>query len=252
MRFANLLAEDWVTENRASPRKPKAADTPLRNSDAGDCSRKLVYDIRGYEPEPFDEAGVWVTKLGERIHALWQAALVAQYPDAEVEYVVANDVTSGHLDAFVVLTNEGHWRIALELKTVNGTAFRRAVGAPSGRGTAEAYGPRTGDTIQLALNAHMAKADEARLCYLAMEAVGKGKDGFDGYDRFCAEWTWGREGFTPIAERELARFERIIADAAKPGVPFPEYEQKIISPPGELTFPCGYCGHQARCLRDSQ
>lgn len=253
MRFTHLLADEWYSRYLSEPAKAKAFDTTLRNSNAGTCSRSLWYDVNGYEREPMDEAGVWTTSLGTLLHQAWQEAVSLTYPTAAFEVPVRHgDLTSGHLDGLII--DDGGWRIVLELKTQGGTGFRHAVGARSGFKRKDAplpepNGPRHSAIRQLALNAYMADADEARLCLVAMEAVGKTHQEFSGFNRFCAEWAWERDEYTPLALAEIARFEKI---AAATTLIAPEAEGKLISPPGSGSWECSYCAHQQQCLEDSE
>ena len=129
-RFVGVLVEAWAEEDDD---KPTALGTPFRHSDAGKCARALSYTAAGVpRSDPMDITGVWNVNLGTLIHDLWQEALQARWPDAEVEVTCATVGAdgSGHIDA--VVRNplpagdpnpDDYWTTAYELKTMGGRGF---------------------------------------------------------------------------------------------------------------------------------
>lgn len=221
-RFATVLAEQWSEENYLAGEKATALGTPFRHSDAGKCSRAIAYTAAGIpRSDPMDITGVWNTSLGTLIHEQWQDALTARYPDAQVEVTCATVGAdgSGHIDAVIryPLNNENGdevrpWVTAYELKTVGGFAFKAAVGAQR-KGT-PAEGPRTSHLLQAALNGAAVDADEVVVGYLAKECISANvakRFGIrDDVSRFCAEWTFTREQYEPLAQLEAERVAGIL------------------------------------------
>jgi hypothetical protein len=158
-----------------------------------------------------DLTGVWNTTLGSKVHEWWQEALAERWPDAEIEPKVRTVGAdgSGHLDA--VIREDGHV-ICYELKTVGGYGFKSSIGVAR-KGT-PAEGPNTSHLYQAALNAAAVDADETVIGYLSKEAVGVGigrSNNMTPLDRIAAEWTFTREQYMPLAEKEAARISGILA-----------------------------------------
>ena len=265
-RFTPALAELWHAENEAAGPKPRATNTArFRHSDAGKCARAIAFSALNLPPtNPMDLPGTWATSLGTIIHELWQEAILTSYPDAEIEPKVStiNGEGAGHIDAVL---NDGR-KVAFELKTVGGFAFKMAVGE---RGAAQ--GPKHDHIVQASLNGLAVDADEIVIGYLAKEAISTGiaqRKGFSELGRFCAEWTITREQYEPIARTEIARVESILElvdTGVLPARKFPAGElpagAEIVDPQtgrweahrdGVLVdtgtwWACDYCSHQTRC-----
>lgn len=207
-RFAQLLAEQWAAEDQAAGERPRArAGARFRHSDAGGCSRALAYAALGVPASnPMDLSGTFTVRLGTLVHDAWQAALQAKHPGATVEVKVGSGERAGHIDA-VVRTDE--WVSAIEGKTIGGFAFKLAVGE---RGAPQ--GPKHSHIIQAALNASEVNADEAVVCYWSKDSISvqaAARKGIDDLTRFCAEWTFPRDAYEPIAQAERARVDGILA-----------------------------------------
>lgn len=230
-RFVHLLAKQWQARNEAEGDRPNAVEgSRFRFSDAAKCARAIAYKAAGIpRSNPMDLSGVWNTSLGTIIHDHWQAALQAEYPDARIEVKVVLDdgEGSGHGDATIV-EPDAIWVdvpdddatpggaggfvdkvICFELKTVGGWAFKNAIGkAARGR---PAEGPNTSHIVQVALAGRMQNADEVIVGYLAKEALSVGMSkGMPDWSRFCAEWTFRREQYEPIADTEITRIAGIL------------------------------------------
>jgi hypothetical protein len=209
-RFIGVLVEKWAAE--ADDDKPTALGTPFRHSDAGKCARAISYSAAKIPASnPMDLTGVWNTTLGSRIHEWWQEALAERWPDAEIEPKVRTVGAdgSGHLDA--VIREDGRVT-CYELKTVGGYGFKSSIGVAR-KGT-PAEGPNTTHLYQAALNAAAVDADETVIGYLSKEAVGIGigrSNNLTDLDRIAAEWTFTREQYMPLAEKEAKRIAGILA-----------------------------------------
>jgi hypothetical protein len=215
-RFIGVLVERWATE--ADDDKPTALGTPFRHSDAGKCARAISYTAAKIPASnPMDLTGVWNTTLGSRIHEWWQEALAERWPDAEIEPKVRTVGAdgSGHLDAVIRLPATGiqqSWTVCYELKTVGGYGFKSSIGVAR-KGT-PAEGPNPTHLYQAALNAAAVDADETVIGYLSKEAVGIGigrSNNLTDLDRIAAEWTFTREQYLPLAEKEAKRIAGILA-----------------------------------------
>lgn len=267
-RYVHLLVDKWHQANVEAGPKPRATATArFRHSDAGKCARAVAFAALDLPPtNPMDMAGTWATSLGTLLHEAWQEAILDTYPDAEIEPKVStiDGEGAGHIDA---VFPDGR-KVAFELKSVGGFAFKQAIGERSA-----AHGPKAEHITQCALNAVAVDADEMVIGYLSKEAISVGiaqRKGISELGRFCAEWTFTREQFEPIAAAEMMRVRGILAlvDAGKlPARKFPSGElpdgAEIVDPStgrwevldrasGALVdtgtfWACGYCPHQTRC-----
>lgn len=210
-RFVHVLAQQWQARNDAEGDRPNAVvDTRFRFSDAAKCARAVAYKAAGIaRTNPMDLCGVWNTSLGTVVHDHWQEALRAAYPDAEIEVKVSIEGLdgSGHGDA-TVRTDER--TVCVELKTVGGWKFKNAIGKAAKSRPAE--GPDTSHMVQVALAGKAQNADEVVVAYLAKETLSHAAGaGMTDWSRFCAEWTFTREQYEPIADAEIARVNGILA-----------------------------------------
>lgn len=207
-RFVHLLVERMAANNDAAGPKPTAFGTRARHSDAGKCARAIAFRALGATGEPMDLPGTWVTSLGTLIHEAWQEALSQAFPDALIEPRLRIDGldASGHADAVVNVDGK---RVLVELKTTGGFGYKNKVGE---RGAPE--GPSYEHILQAALNGLAIDADEIVIAYMATEAISRQVAGRKPHltelHRFCAEWTFPREEFEPLALQERARLEGIL------------------------------------------
>lgn len=281
-RFIGVLAEKWRAADEDEGDKPTALGTPFRHSDAGKCARYLSYVAAGIPAsDPMDLSGYWNTRLGTLIHEAWQEALVARWPDAEIEPKVATVGAdgSGHLDAVIRFYVDGRPEdrfegepplrtIAYELKTIGGYGYKAAVGAAR-KGT-PAEGPKDEHVLQAAINGLAVEADEIVIGYLAKESLSvtvAQRFGCSELERFCAEWTIPRSVYEPLAHDEAARVAAVLArvdrgDLAPRRMPSMPKGAEIVDPStgawtlevdgqtidtGKEWF-CGYCSRQSLCV----
>lgn len=288
LRFAPLLAHKWESEKDDD--KPTALGTRFRHSDAGKCARAIGYVAAGVpKSDPMDLTGVWNTSLGTLIHELWQEALAEAYPDAEVETKVGHDDLdgSGHIDAVIRLAGAGEVHsipdtdadpgggsyaddlvIAYELKTVGGYAFKASTGKI--RKSTPPEGPKPEHVLQAALNGLGVDADEVVVGYLAKETLSKKVGaGLPDERKFCAEWTFPRDVYEPLAIAEKARINGILRLVDKGTLPARKFPAAILSARAEIVNPstgrweehnaagvltdsgnwwaCDYCSFQTTC-----
>ncbi len=280
-RFVGVLADAWADDHDED--KPTAKGTRLRHSDAGKCSRYLGYVAAGVpKSDPMDLTGIWNVHLGTMLHDLWQAALVARFPDATVETTFGWDDldASCHVDALIRWSDPdpdpdsdrallGDWRtIVYELKTIGGYGFKAAVGKAR-RGT-PAEGPKREHVAQAAMNGLAADADEIVIGYLAKETISNTVGaGMTDLARFAAEWTLTRDEFEPIAVAEKARMAKVLELVDAGSLPARKFPAGSLPPNAEITDPrsgrwevhaedgtlrdfgtwwaCSYCSHRSLC-----
>ena len=244
-----------------------------RGSMAASCSRQIAYRLCDTEPSnPLTGADYWRFGLGTMVHNQLKPAIdrwldkeegVTAIEEAEVEL---GEHGYGHVD---LTLKAGDKTIVVELKTINGTGFKKAIGGE---------GPRHSALVQGAMYAHASNADLLIICYLTMELLSPNyaeAKGFDNTGRFGAEWHFTKEEFTPIAEAEIARLD-YIADNLVQGLPhevprmFSEYDPEIpwgaeiidpstgawvLEEDNQLlakgkTWMCNYCNYQDRCANE--
>lgn len=267
-RFVHLLVAEMAAANLEAGPKPTAFGTRVRHSDAGKCARAIGYRAIGLpDSDPMDLPGVWVTSLGTLIHERWQEALRRTYPDAEIEPKLGIEGfdASGHADAVVTLPDR---KVLVELKTTGGFSYKMKVGE---RGNPE--GPSYEHLLQAALNGVAVDADEIVIAYIATEAISRQaasrKPHLTEMSRFCAEWTFTRDEFEPLAAMERARLQGILdvvdgGELPKRIIPSPElpHRAEIVDPSkgrwevrnneGEIVdtgtfWACMYCSFQSVC-----
>ena len=244
-----------------------------RGSMAASCARQIAYRLCDTEPtNPLTGADYWRFGLGTMVHNQLKPAIdrwldkeegVTAIEEAEVEL---GEHGYGHVD---LTLKAGDKTIVVELKTINGTGFKKAIGGE---------GPRHSALVQGAMYAHASNADLLIICYLTMELLSPNyaeAKGFDNTGRFGAEWHFTKEEFTPIAEAEINRLDWI-ADNLVQGLPhevpkmFSEYDPDIpwgaeivdasngswiLEEDGSLlgkgrTWMCNYCNYQDRCVNE--
>jgi hypothetical protein len=264
--FINALRAEY---ERTQP-KPHAFDTPFRHSEGGACALKLAMQYQGVPAsDPFDPPSLWVSWLGTTAGEAWAKAWVGYFPNARPEHPVHDPemLASGSLDLlvpFTAITELPDKRsTTAELKTVNGSKFRRAIGVYH-RGPGSRWqtpkGPAASHVIQLALNTIAAESRVGVLLYLSTEAVSKGVAkvlGMSDKDRFTAEWVYSREELEPIAAAELERLREIKefvdsthdSSLVRPEVINDSFEREILDPIGSDVLPwqCEYCSHYSIC-----
>jgi hypothetical protein len=268
-QYAPLLAEAWASNLDSGYLAMADERARMRHSDAGKCARQLGYKLAGYEEDkPMDLAGRWVTGLGSIVHDLWQKRITDAWPQAEIEKKVFIEEckSAGHIDALLD-------KVALELKTINGFGFKVSIGGNKG----PAEGPRTSAIMQCALNGYAAEAEKIVIVYLAMEncsdyVIQKIYEGYEPWQKFCAEWSYDRDTFVPLAEAEIKRFAKIqevVDEGMLPprAVPLEMPKGARIQDPntGAWTLAsedggiidtgrywgCNYCPYQPTCAKDS-
>lgn len=267
-RFIGVLAESWQAEDIAKGDKPLATETArFRHSDAGKCARLIAYKAAGVPAsDPMDLSGVNNVHIGTMLHDAWQEAL-PDLAECEAEVVVESleGDGAGHVDAVIEGVDR---KIAYELKTVGGFAFKAAIGKASRGRPAE--GPKSDHILQASINGASLDADEVVVGYLAKEALSVNMaKGLPELARFAAEWTFTREQYAPLAEREFARVRGILdlldgGELAARKIPDLPKGAEIVDPTtgrweqrdadGNLVdtgsfWSCSYCSHQSLCAK---
>ena len=255
--FSHLWLEDLMAENEARGKKPQAFDTPFRYSDAGKCGRAMGYSALGYEGEPFDAAGTLVTTAGTYIHELVQAAIEKRFPGSKFEVPTSLYITSGHCDG--IIETEEYGRVLYELKTMNGTGYRRSVGlTTTSLAKNGPEGPRFSTILQSALNAQANDCDVIVIGHIGLEAVSRGvasRLGLNDWLRFISEFIIPKEIWEPLADEEISRQFQMV-DAIKEGyLPdrFAVVEMDTIlelDPESDRYWQCGYCSYREQCIQD--
>lgn len=270
--FVHALARKWQREDlEEGDREFAVPGTLIRHSWAAKCSRAIAYSMQEVEGDALDLPAHYTFGIGRALHELWQEAITEAYADVEgysVEHEVAVHLpacsSSGHIDTVVSGPDE---KVAVELKTINGTGYQFAIGM--GRGPAQ--GPRWSAVVQGSVNAYGIDADRLVLPYLPLESISKGKAlkaNVDELLRCGAEWVLEPEEFRPIAEREIERWQwltelhkrdqdlppRWLPDPSLPprSVVVDPTRGTTLNPEGEggKTWMCDYCDYQRKCVQD--
>lgn len=237
-RFAPILAETWRDRSIAEREAHVSSGKPFIHSDAGKCARAIAYRAAGIpRSEEMDLPGYWNTTLGTMVHAAWQESLVERFGDQvkyEVEVSIPELDSVGYIDALVdseaaVDGDLRPWKVSVEAKTIGGYGFKAAVGKIR-RGTPP-EGPKHDHTLQAAVNALAVDADEAVVAYLAKECISY--EDVPEAQRMCAEWTFPREEYEPLARDEVARVRGILDLVEKGELA----ARKVPGCPGEIVNP---------------
>ena len=258
LAISHWWLKDMMQENAAKGRKPQAFDTPFRYSDAGSCGRKLAYNNLGYEGEPFDAPATLVTWIGPMIHGEVQEAAALRWGRLWEEEGKSElpGITSGHFDGIKIESSDGT-RILYELKTMNGTAFKKSIGFTN-KGLGNPQGPRRSAVIQAALNALANDCDEIIIGHISLEAISKqaaARMGISELGRIMAEWRIPKEVWEPLAYEELGRLTEVLDDINIDVLP----ERQAVDDDGNLVtldpestrwWQCAYCPYRDQCVQD--
>jgi hypothetical protein len=277
-----LLIEHWnALDAQDRNREMAHPDARIRHSWAGACSRAMAYNIKGEEPSnPLTTVDYYRFALGKMVHEFWQplaldALAAAGWTDIEAEMTMTttdpagNIISAGHGDLYAV-SPEGI-RTKFEVKSINGMGFKNILGI--GYGVA---GPRYKDLLQGCVNADASGCEHLRMVYLSLELVSPAiarKNNLSDLLRFCAEWTFTKEQWLPLAEAERGRWDSILSliDADElPArvIPDPEIPADavivdpksgrwdVLNPEGYVTnsgrtWHCDYCSFRHKCQTDS-
>jgi hypothetical protein len=276
--FASATINAWWDKYQADGRdkKPNAIEgTRFRASNAGRCSRFLAYTFAGEEPsDPPGAAEVWRMEMGTLTHELVQEAVSRAFPGSECEVKVRHTGTdgSGHMDMLV--RRDGRTS-SVEIKTVGRYKFE-AMTVGVYRKPPE--GPSWSYVAQGSINAYSMdeQPDELVIVVLSLENIGADRAQLicpSEFARFSAQWTFSKEEYVEIAERELRRVDQIMqrTDADGPQaverrLPDPRYGRNRVADPstGLLTildgagepagkdkaWECGYCNYSSLCVAD--
>lgn len=277
--FVEPVIEGWWDDyvNAGKTEKEHAIPgTRFRASWAGNCARNLAYHFAGFESsDHVTAADCWRMNVGTILHEHIQSAIKAKYPNSEIEVKqkLATD-GSGHMDALVV--HPDGRTSAVEIKTINGTGFKRMVGVDKGK---PGEGPRASAVLQGALNAHAMdpQPDELVVVFFALEclspSVAAKANMHNEYQRFATQYTFTKDEYLDIAERELRRINRVfeLVDAREEGwadVPrmLPDQSlprHRVFDPSRGFiekqdaagnsqgtgwVWQCGYCEFQSQCI----
>lgn len=266
-RFVQLLVEKWRKDDEENPYVP-STDARFWHSDAGKCARAIAYKAAKIPAsDPIDLSGLNNVRLGSIVHEHWQHAAIELLGDiaaAEVRVRTLDGDGTGKID-LVVTTDKV---VDIELKTIGGFGHKAAIGK-AGRGR-PAEGPKSDHLLQASVNGYANHADEIVVAYIAKEAISVNQaKGLPELARFAAEWSFTREQFVPLAERELERVAGILklvdeGTLAARKIPDLPPKAEIIDPSiglweqksdDELVMDtgswwgCNYCSHQTLCAQ---
>lgn len=268
--FAPIFAAKLMAlRDEEGPLEYAHPDARIRHSNAGKCSRNIQYAVQRLEPSnPIDEVTAYTFAIGTLLHEEYQKAL-QEYCDhkgykveIEKKVFVPESYSAGHLDAYI---DTGTKTITIEVKTINGTGYKSAVGVTKSR----SIGPRYSALLQGAINARAVDSDELKIVYLPLESISQGvasRSALPNGMRAYAEWTFTRAEYAPFADGEMERF-RWIVNAVDRGesvprlIPDPELPDRAVvidASDGTVqgadgkkvrTWHCEYCDYQKLCVK---
>lgn len=277
-KMATLIAEKWYADYVAAgetSRSKALPDLPYRASWAGlRCDRALwaaMHEVP--ESNPPGLADSWRFSLGNMVGDSLQnvmASLEGWVGELEVDLRPAGIDGSAHVDLAKPREDGVGFSHVVEVKTVNGFAFKKCATGFKGAPT----GPRMGHVLQAAAAAVALDADKVGVVYLAMENVSPdlAKAYCDNIEvgRFAAEWWYNVDNLRPMVEREAARIRRLYAS---PVTVYPVIDDEETPPGAVVVVPstgvwqlrqndqiittgkhwmCNYCRHQDWCVEVTQ
>jgi hypothetical protein len=279
--FLKPYLDHLVAAHEAAGERPHAiGGTRFRHSMAGACSRQVAYHALGVPASnPMDLAGILVTGNGTAKHDEIQAVLVELLGDyfrpevaVKVEGLDGSGSADGEFQWFAdngPVDGDAGPLTCWEHKNVGGFAFKMAIGE---RG--EARGPKHDHIVQGALNALAMGADLLVITYLTWEAISvqaAKRKKIDEAGRVCAQWTFTRDEWEPLALAEVERVTKILAcldggELPARVIPDPELPagHRMTHPPtggwevrgeeGEILdagewWACGYCRWRDTCAQ---
>ena len=232
-RFGPVLIE-WCHEEalkRDAEWEANHAERPrFYHSDAGACSRAIAYAaLRMRVSNPMDPQSHYNLWLGNVIHEAFQTALQRKYPDAEIEVRVTWEQTGCRIDAVVKLEAGGPkpYVISIEAKSIGGYGYKLA----SAKFNGPPEGPKFGNKMQGFLNAKRIDADEAVVILFSKDPNNWVEEGLDPMLKVTAEWTYTREQYRPLADKEDERIATILKMVDEGTLP------RRFSPEVALEFP---------------
>lgn len=270
--FLQPYLDHLAATNAAEGERPHAVEgTRFRHSMAGACARQVAYHALGVATSnPMDLAGIVVTSNGTAKHDEIQAVLLDRYGPAlriEVPCQVDGVDGSGSADGVLEAPADQPLKVCWEHKNVGGFAYKMAIGE---RGAAQ--GPKHEHRVQAALNAKAQDADLVVITYMTWEAVSVNiakRKKLTEAGRVCAQWTFTRDEWEPLADAEIERVNGILGlldNGSLPArvIPSPDLPKghRITHPPtggwdhrdaaGMILdtgtyWACGYCRWQDVC-----
>lgn len=120
---------EHLLKNIANEEKDRKWSNPLRMSSAGNCQRKIAYQLYEFVPKPLTSRARMVFRLGDTIEAEIKE-LIKKYPPKgyEIEYpqdpfvfVIDGKEITGHVDGII---NKPR-KMILEIKSINTRGFTR-------------------------------------------------------------------------------------------------------------------------------
>ena len=238
--------------------RPTACGTAGRGSFAGNCSRKIAFEmLEVEETDPIDENTLVAFRVGQDLHDLLQEAMVEEYGmriEQPVDLRPYGYDISGHIDGiYNDLQSADGAELVWELKSKTSFGFKMA---------RKSFEPEKTDVAQVAMySLGVPEAAGIHLVYMCKDAdykwgdstrAGETLEWIVGLDEPCP----GQDGMTPrqIGVAEATRIDAIAAEALQWGL-LPERfipgdgVVDFVPAPGSRDKPwqCRYCQWNALC-----
>lgn len=233
----NARQEQRTTAHKNSGRNRTGR---VAHSWAGNCSRRIAYDVRyrdaeiaaagdpealalakaeyGPDEDAIDEVSLWTFWMGDTIHDTIQQAVTRALAGDDTLSVIheddcsIGDFTSGRFDTYIF---DGTNHTVIEFKSINGYGFKAmTTGARSGE---KGEGPKLNNLLQLGLNM-MGVAERVGVPIHEMRGVlayiSKESNNFvrstDPLDKIVAEYHYTWDEIKHLVDPEVARLHGII------------------------------------------
>lgn len=124
-----MLIESLL-ENIKKEEKDREWMNPLRMSSAGNCQRKIAYQVHGYTPKPLTPRARMVFRLGDIIEAelksLFEKYKIDKqfditYPKEAYYFAIDDTVILGHVDGIIGSPK----KMILEIKSINDRGYKQ-------------------------------------------------------------------------------------------------------------------------------
>jgi hypothetical protein len=247
-----------TSERNAEGDRPKAFDRRLRASWAGQCARKIGFELLAYPPDLETEGkSLRIFRAGDDIHDLIQSALIKEYGiDIEVpsDWWPTLDLgcnLDGHSTELLIAGYTTPKRTGIEIKSMAPYGFEIATGQ---RARGELPGPKFEHVLQSGLGSLAPALDAEQIWIIYVnKATSDIADWIIGVDEPLSHL--GGRTVRDMVAAELRRMAGILSridNGELPRAVIPEYGV-VQNPPAKGSkgqpWACRYCSFQPTCSR---
>lgn len=240
--LSKMLNDRQAAREAAHKNSERVRTGRVAHSWAGNCSRRIAYDVRyrdaeiaagndeqalalaraeyGPDEAAYDEVSLWTFYMGDTIHDTVQQAVTDALPGErfsvahEIDCSI-DDITSGRLDTAIFDVSGENPPTVIEFKSINGFGFKAmTTGARAGE---KGEGPKLPNLLQLGLNmlgyAKRLDIPVEHVCgilaYISKESNNYVRSS-DPLDKIIAEYHYTWDEIKHLVDPEMLRLSEII------------------------------------------